>query len=182
MRKTLIILGIVAIPLIILIIKCISVSNQEVDIRNMYKAKIDGRSSYYDNKIFKEIKQVGSIALRNDSSFRMVVNSIMAGRKDSEGLAMKWITESNPAAQFTEVSAAYRELSRTVSANRDGFVKMEEQIQEVVRQHDNLLDKFPGNIWLVTILGRKHLEYKPITSDRMEEINKTSKDNDIGVF
>jgi hypothetical protein len=57
----------------------------------------------------------------------------------------------------------------------------EKMIQNIVMEHNNLIDKFPGSLWN-SFLGRKHLEYKPITSDRTDEVIRTGKDNDVKVF
>jgi len=174
-------IGVFIIGLFVILISCISASNREVELRNKFTEQFDNRSALYD-KVFKTIKQKGQVAKQNDSSFRYNVNAIMAGRKDAEGLMMKWIQESNPNANFSEVSALYKDLSRAIEAQREEFFQQEKLLRSVKREHDDLLGKFPGGFLLKTILGRKNLEYTPITSDRTENAVKTGKDNDIEVF
>ncbi len=175
------VLGLVGILLFSIISGVISTSNQEVDLRNRFKQKMDERTAFYD-KMWKTISQKGQVALKNDSSFARNVDAIMAGRKDAPQLFMKWVTESNPNANFDQVSALYADLSRTIEAQRDGFFMEEKVIQGIVLEHDNLLGKFPSGVILKNFMGRTNLVYKPITSDQTDEVIKTGKDNNTKVF
>ena len=183
MQKTIIrwsAIGIGAIMILMLFSGIIGFSNDEVDLRNRYTQKMDERTAFYD-KMWKTISQKSQIALKNDSSFAKNVNAIMAGRKDAPGIFMKWVQESNPNANYEAVSALYADLSRAVEGQRDGFFMQEKMIQGIVLEHSNLIGKFPGSLYNV-FFGRKALEYKPITSDRTDEVIKTGKDNDVSVF
>jgi hypothetical protein len=176
-------LAIIALFLVLgisLVSSIIGFGNNEVDLRNRFKQKMDERTAFYD-KMWKTLSQKSQIALKNDSSFARNIDMIMAGRKDAPQVFMKWVQESNPNANFDQVSKLYEDLSRSVEAQRDGFFMQEKMIQDIVLQHSNLLDKFPGTIWNM-FYGRKHLEYKPITSDRTDEVIRTGKDNDVKLF
>jgi hypothetical protein len=98
----------------------VSLGNQEIELKNQFKQKMDERTAFYD-KMWKTLAQKSQIALRNDSSFSRNVNAIMTGRKDAEGIFMKWVQESNPNANYSEVSKLYADLSRAVEGQRDGF-------------------------------------------------------------
>jgi hypothetical protein len=102
----------------------------------------------------------------------------MEGRKDSEGVFMKWITESNPNANYSEVSVLYKDLSRAVEAQREGFFNEEKVLQDVVRQHKNLIQKFPNSFYNM-FYGRTKLEYTPIKSSLTEEVMRTGKDDNV---
>jgi hypothetical protein len=175
------VLGIIALFVFGIFTSIISTSNQEVDLRNRFKQKIDERTAFYD-KMWKTISQKSQVALRNDSSFANNVNAIMAGRKDAQGLFMKWVQESNPNANYETVSALYADLSRTIEGQRDGFFMEEKMIQSIVLEHDNIMGKFPSGVILSTFMGRTKLTYKPITSDITDEVIKTGKDNNTKVF
>jgi lipopolysaccharide export LptBFGC system permease protein LptF len=155
----------------------ISFSNSEIDLRNTFEQKMDERTSFYD-KMFKIISQKTQIAVKNDESFRENVNIIMAGRKDSEQVFFKWITESNPNANYETVSAIYQDLSRAVEAQREGFFIQEKVLQDIVRQHKNLIQKFPNSFYNF-FFGRLPLEYKPISSDITNQVMNTSLENDF---
>lgn len=175
--------GIAAIVLVLLsalTLKCISVSNEDVRQRNMFAAKFSKRTAFFD-KMKKIFAQKAQIAVKNDSSFARNIELIMTGRKDAEGIMMKWITESNPNANFSEVSALYKDLSRAVEAERDGFFVIEQELQDVKMQNDNLIKQFPGSV-LFAFMGRTEIEYKPITSDETDEVIKSGKDNNTKLF
>jgi hypothetical protein len=158
----------------------ISFNNNEVDLRNRFKQKMDERTAFYD-KMWKTLAQKSQIALKNDSSFARNVDAIMTGRKDAPQLFMKWVQESNPNANYDQVSELYKDLSRSVEGQRDGFFMQEKMIQGIVLEHSNLLGKFPGSLYNI-FFGRKPLEYKPITSDRTDDVIRTGKDNDVKLF
>lgn len=152
----------------------ISYTNQEIDIRTRFQQKMDERTAFYD-KMWKTISGKSSIALKNDSSFRQNINIIMSGRKDADGLVMKWVQETNPNANYDQVSALYKDLSRTIESERDGFFQEEKAIQDIVRVHKNLLQKFPSGLFISV----EPLVYKPITSDRTDGVMKSGKDNNV---
>ena len=174
-------IGLVGIILFSIFSSVISTSNEEVGLRNQFKQKMDERTAFYD-KMWKTISQKSQVAIKNDSSFVKNVNSIMAGRKDAPGIFMKWVQETNPNANFDAVSALYADLSRTIEGQRDGFFMQEKSIQDIVLQHDNIMSKFPSGVILETFMGRTKLVYKPITSDRTDNVIETGKDNDTKVF
>ena len=175
------VMGIIALFVFGIFTSVISTSNREVDLRNRFKQKMDERTAFYD-KMWKTISQKSQIAVKNDSSFVRNVNIIMSNRKDAEGLVMKWVQESNPNANFDQVSALYADLSRTIEGERDGFFMQEKMIMDIVLAHDNIMTKFPSGFILSSFMGRTRLVYKPITSDRTDDVIKTGKDNDTKVF
>lgn len=158
----------------------IGFSNDEVDLRNRFNQKMTERTAFYD-KMWKTIAQNGQITLRADSSFAKNVNAIMAGRKDAPGIFMKWVQETNPNANYEVIGKMYQNLCNVVEGQRDGFFIEEKVIQGIVYEHNNLIQKFPGSFYNM-FFGRKELDYKPITSDRTDDVMKTGKDNDVSVF
>lgn len=175
------IIGLVVLVFIGLFSSVISTSNEEVDLRNRFKQKMDERTAFYD-KMWKTISQKSQIAVKNDSSFAKNVNAIMAGRKDAGNLFMKWVQESNPNANYEAVSSLYADLSRAVEGQRDGFFMQEKMIQDIVLAHDNIMTKFPSGFILSNFMGRTRLTYKPITSDRTDGVIQSGKDNEVGLF
>jgi hypothetical protein len=183
-KKTIVtlgVLGLVAILVFSFIASIISWGNREVDLRNRFDQKMNERTAFYD-KMWKTLAQKSQIALKNDSSFANNINMIMAGRKDAPQLFMKWVQESNPNSNYDQVSKLYEDLSRSVEGQRDGFFMEEKMIQDIVLQHSNHLDKFPGSMWNGMFYGKEKLKYKPITSDRTDDVIRTGKDNDVKLF
>ena len=165
----------------ILVTSVISTSNDEVGLRNRFKQHMDQRTAFYD-KMWKTLSGKGQVVVKADSSFMRNVDAIMAGRKDAQNVMMKWIQESNPNANFEVIANLYADLSRAIESERDGFFMEEKMIQGIVYEHDNLLGKFPSGFVLNSIMGRQNLVYKPITSDRTDDVMKTGKDNNDRVF
>ena len=181
--STIVKLGILVLIIIILFISISSLvnyANKDMGYRNLFKAKFSERTAFYD-KMWKVISQKGQVAVENDSSFRNNINAIMQGRKDADQLMMKWIQESNPNANFDQVSVLYQDLSRTIEAEREGFFDREKSLQDIKMQDDNLITQFPSSVFL-SILSRKEIEYKPITSDQTDQVIETGKDNNTKVF
>jgi hypothetical protein len=170
-------IGLGVILLLVFVGNFVHFSNSEIDLRNTFEQKMDERTSFYD-KMYKVISQKTQIAVKNDESFRQNVNIIMEGRKDSEQVFFKWITESNPNANYEAVAAIYQDLSRAVEAQREGFFVQEKILQDVVRQHKNLIQKFPNSFYNF-FFGRQPLEYVPISSDYTREVMRTGLENDF---
>jgi hypothetical protein len=170
-------IGLAIIAILIFVSSIASFSNQEIELRNTFEQKVEQRTAFYD-KMYKIISQKGQVAVKNDSSFRKNVEIIMAGRQDSEQVMFKWITESNPNANYEQVSILYQDLSRAIEAQREGFFLEEKTLQDIVRQHSNLLQKFPTSFYNL-FLGRKKLKYTPVKSTLTEEVMKTGIDDHV---
>lgn len=170
-------IGAIVIMIIAAFATFVSFSNSEIDLRTAFEQKIDERTAFYD-KMYKVISQQTQIAVKNDESFRQNINIIMEGRKDAEGVFMKWIQETNPNANYSEVSVLYKDLSRSVEAQREGFFNEEKVLQDIVRQHKNHIQKFPNSFYNM-FMGRQPLEYKPIQSSLTEEVMRTGKDDNV---
>lgn len=174
------VIGGAIILVIMLVTGFIGFSNHEIDLRNQFTQKMNERTAFYD-KMWKTISQKSQVAIKNDSSFQKNVNAIMAGRKDAGDVFMKWVQESNPNAGFEAVSSLYADLSRAIEGQRDGFFMEEKVAQGIVLEHANLIQKFPGSFYNL-FMGRQALVYKPITSDRTDDVIRTGKDNDVSLF
>lgn len=169
--------GLGVIVLLVLLSSFISFSNDEIKLRNTFTQKFDERTAFYD-KMFKVVAQRTQIAVKNDKAFRDVVNAQVTGQKTGEQAMMVWITQSNPAATFSEVSKLYQELGRAVEAQREGFFIQEKVMQDVVKQHSNLIETFPGSFYNL-FFSREKLVYKPIQSTITEQVMKTGKDDNV---
>jgi hypothetical protein len=173
-------LVIIGIPVIFLISTYASFNNREVDLRTTFEMQMKNRSALYD-KMWKVISQKAQITKAYDSSFIRIVNAAMDPRKDGANIMMKWVTESNPTLQAGTVQELYKDLSRTVESERTAFFEREETLASIQQQHSKFLRSFPNNFYNI-FMGRKELEYKPITSDRTEDVMRTGKDNNVEVF
>ena len=105
----------------------------------------------------------------------------MSGRKDAQQVVFKWVTETNPNANFSEVTRLYENLSNSIEGQREGFFEEEKILADIKREHDRVLKRFPSSVFL-SILGRESLVYSPISSDRTDEVFKMGQDNSVKVF
>lgn len=178
--KNLVIIIVLAVSFFYLGSAFITTNNADRTLRNVYTAKINERTTFYD-KMWKIISQKSQIALKNDSAFQNIVNLQVTGQKNGENVMWAWVQQSNPTATFTEVTSLYRELGQAIEAERNGFFEQEKVLQSIKLQHDNLCDMFPGSM-IMWILGRDKLNYVPITSDQTINIINTGKDNNVKLF
>jgi hypothetical protein len=167
-------------PLIFVIATYASFNNKEVDLRTTFEMEMKNRTALYD-KMWKVISQKAQVTKAYDSSFLRIVQEAMDPRKDGANILMKWVQESNPTLQAGTVQELYKDLSRTIEAERNSFFERETTLSSIQQQHSKFLRRFPNNLYNV-FLGRKELEYKPITSGRTDDVIRTGKDDNVDVF
>lgn len=166
--------------IIITIISCVSLYNEEAEIRTSFNQKIKERTAFYDGMI-KIISGKSQVAIKVDTSFTKNIKAVMEGRKDAEGIMMKWITETNPNANFNEVAALYKDLSRSIEAERKGFFETEKMIQDIVKQHELLMTRFPSG-FILKMMGKEMLDYKVIQSSKTKQVMDSGIDDNESVF
>lgn len=157
------------------IISAVSFYNAANRNQNLYKKNFTDRTSSLDalKRIIGGKAQATSMA---EDGFLEVVTAQMDGRKDAEGLAMKWIKEANPAATYADIVKLYQELTRTIESQRMSFLERETNLSAIVQEQDNLITQFPNNIW-AGIMGFKAIEYKPIVSTAVNDAIRTGIDD-----
>jgi hypothetical protein len=170
----------ISLPVVFLVATYSSFNNTDVDYRTTFTMETKKRTAFFD-KMWKKISGKSQIAVKYDSSFIRIVQTAMDPRKDGANIMMKWVTESNPTMQASTVQELYVELGRTIDSEREGFYEREEMLASIEQQHTKFLLSFPNNFWNI-FMGRKPVEYSPITSSRTEEVMRTGKDDSISVF
>lgn len=163
-----------------LVIGAVSFYNKTVDYQTNYEKNMKDESSYYDNIIRKAISGGAQISSKASAEFKEIVRLQMEGRKDS-GVLFKWVQEVNYGAGYSDVVRLYENLQRTIEATRTEFVNRESLISAIAEQQNKYVKRFPNNIY-AKIFGVKPIDFKPITSSAMENINKTRKDDDEDIF
>ena len=136
-----------------------------------YSQKTSEQISTYDAN-YLTFKQKSEVTAINKETFIAVTDIIMAGRKDGQGLAWKWVTENQPI-PYTEFSSFYKDLSAFTEQQYGAMAAIEQQKQQLVKEQTLLIHKFPNNIynrWLKI----KPLQYKAgYISDQTKELFKT---------
>ena len=174
----LVVLSIITIPVIVGVVYYVNTYNKEVSIRTLFEQNISDRAALLD-KMYKVGKKKGSVVLKADSSFIKMIGVVMSARKDGPSVMTKWVTEQNPTASYKEITDMYKDLSRALEANQEELYNKEQELSRVVAIHKNLLNQFPSNLILS---DKEPLKYKPISSDKTDEVLRTGKDNDVSAF
>lgn len=107
--------------------------------------KNDERKAFYDN-LYKTIVQQTQIAVKNDNSFKAVVDAQVSSQANGEQLTWSWVKQSNPAATYTKVTKLYDVLMRSIEAKRAQFFEQEKILQDIDMQHNNLIGQFPNSL------------------------------------
>ena len=173
MKKTSLILIIAGVVLAIVLISYFSYSNKEISLRNQSDAQIGKIEGVYD-KMWKVIQQKTQVTTEYKEAFKEIYPELIAGRY-SEGELVKWVQEDNP--EFD--ASLYKDLMQSIEILRTEFQIAQEKELDIIREHKNLRQKFPGSLF---IGGRKDIEYNIISSTRSKEIMSTGLEDDITLW
>lgn len=155
----------------------VSYSNREVLLRTQFSAQQKANEVVFD-KVWKIIQQKAGVSSEYADKFKEIYVQIMDARYDKgDGTLMKWIQEQNP--QFD--ASLYKDLSLAIESNRSEFMRVQERLIDIKREHDNLRMLFPSSVFL-TIKGVKELEMKLVTSSKTDKAFATGKDDDVELF
>ena len=167
----------VVILAIVFISNVIGWGNDENSLRADFDEAFTNRTAFYD-KMWKKVVDKDKVTAKADTSFQRMINTVMSNRKDGEGLMMKWITESNPGANHSKIVEMYESLARTIEAEREGFFVQEKVLAKIQKQHKLMITNWPGKFYNL-FYDKEVIAFKPITSDRTDNVISTGKDNQI---
>lgn len=155
----------------------VSYNNKDIDLRNQAKAQQQANQVIYD-KVWKILQQKAGVLDKYSGDFKEIYNGIMNGRYQGDAKQspmFKWITESNP--QFSV--EMYKNLSDAIEGQRSEFAMVQKRLIDIKREHDNLRQKFPGNIF---IGGRGEIKIDIVTSTKTEKTFETGKEDNVDLF
>jgi len=183
MSKTLVaVLGCLGVGLLLLVViagMAIGFHNKEVRLRNLIVNKQTDNKNQMD-KMWKNIDQVAQVSDEQKKALVEIFTSHAAARtSEGQGRVMAWIKESVPDASPT--SKTYLNLQNIIVSERDGFTMRQKEILDFKREHDNIIDVFPGNIFAM-IMNRKKIDVVIVTSTRTEKAFESGKDDDTDLF
>ena len=152
----------------------VTYNNAEIGLRSQIKAVQKSNEAVFDS-VWKIIKQQAQIADKHKDAFKDIYKGIMSERySKGDGSLMKWITEANP--NFD--SRLYEKVSNSVEAQRLSFLREQQKLIDLKREHDNLRLQIPSS-WFVG--SRPEIDVVIVTSTKSEEAFKTGKENDISL-
>lgn len=97
---------------------------------------------------------------------------LMEGRYATGGSFMKWIKEHNPQFDFS----LYKDIMNSIEGLRAEFANVQIKLRDLKREHDNLLDTFPGS-WFLS--GRDHIKVQLVTSGKTKQVFEAGEENDV---
>jgi hypothetical protein len=131
--------------------------NTEKSYQLEYKQVEQDQLTTFDNNylIFKEKSNIAEL---NKETFITVTEIIMSNRKDGQNIAWKWVHE-NQQFDYNEFTKFYSDLSNFTSERYKENNSMERRKQEMAKQHNFLIQTFPGVIYN-QFFKFNQLEYK----------------------
>ena len=167
--------GVGILLLVVLLAMGISFHNKEVKLRNLITNKQTDNKSEMD-AMWKTIDQNAQVTVMQKDALREIFNDYAAGRtpKGGSGALALWVKEAVPNVD----QRTYTLLMNTITAQRDGFKFRQKELLDFKREHDNLIDTFPNNIF-AGLLGRNKIDVVIVTSTRTEEAFKSGKDDNV---
>lgn len=153
----------------------VSVYNTEVSLRNTAAAQWNVTQGFHD-KMWKILKEKAQITEQYRATFNEIYPKLIKGRYEQNSkLLAQFITEANP--NFD--TSLLHNLMVSVEAERTGFFNEQKKLQNIQQEYNSLLESFFARF---VVGGKAKMDYKMITSDATEEVFKSGKDNNVGVF
>ena len=121
-------------------------SNDEIQLRNQITAQQEVNTATFDN-MWAVISGQAQVADRYKESFQSVYENIMSSRYGEAGrqsALLDFIQESNP--QFD--ASVFTNLNQTIESQRNTFLRNQNRLIDLSREHNNLLSTIPSK-WFV---------------------------------
>ena len=173
-------IGVIALTIIMMVgTMYFSYSNQDIRLRNLAAKEQQVTKIAFDNT-WKIIQGKAQVADKYQGDFRKIYSEIMSERYsgDRAGALMSWVHEQNPNLD----SSLYKEISNSIEVQRTLFAGAEERLLQIKQEDDNLIMTQPGAFFLQTLMGRKPIEVKTVTSDTTEKAFATGREDKVKVF
>lgn len=152
-----------------------SYNNQEVALRQQAEAQRGKIEGTFDT-MWKIISQQAQVSNEYKDAFKEIYPELIAGRySQGDGSLMKWIKEANP--EFD--ASLYKTLMQTIEVQRLQFLKTQERMLDIIREHETLCQTYPSK-WFVT--NKTPIEYTVISSTKSKMTMETGIDDDVQLF
>ena len=152
-----------------------SYNNQEVTLRQQAEAQRGKIEGTFDT-MWKIISQQAQVSNEYKDAFKEIYPELIAGRySQGDGSLMKWIKEANP--EFD--ASLYKILMQTIEVQRLQFLKTQERMLDLIREHETLCQTYPSK-WFIT--NKTPIEYTVISSTKSKMTMETGIDDDVQLF
>ena len=150
-------------------------NNQEIALREQAEAQ-RGKVEGVHDAMWKIISQKAQVSQEYREGFDSIYTHIIAGRySQGDGTLMKWIKEANP--NFD--SSLYKDVMDAIEVQRTQFMKAQERMIDIKRQHTTLCKTYPG-CWFIS--NKSEIEYTVVSSTQSKEVMKSGIDDNVELF
>lgn len=152
-----------------------SYNNQEVALREQAEAQ-RGKVEGVHDAMWKIISQKAQVSQEYRVGFDSIYTHIISGRySQGDGSLMKWIQEANP--NFD--TSLYKDVMDAVEIQRTQFMKAQERMIDIKRQHSTLCKTYPGR-WFIS--NTSEIEYTVVSSTRSKMTMETGTDDEVKLY
>ena len=150
-------------------------NNQEIDLRQQCEAQ-RGKVEGVHDAMWKIISQKAQVSQEYRAGFDSIYTHIISGRySQGDGSLMKWIQEANP--NFD--TSLYKDVMDAVEIQRTQFMKAQERMIDIKRQHSTLCKTYPGR-WFIS--NTSEIEYTVVSSTRSKMTMETGTDDEVKLY
>jgi hypothetical protein len=150
-------------------------NNQEIALREQAEAQ-RGKVEGVHDAMWKIISQKAQVSQEYREGFDSIYTHIIAGRySQGDGTLMKWIKEANP--NFD--SSLYKDVMDAIEVQRTQFMKAQERMIDIKRQHTTLCKTYPG-CWFIS--NKSEIEYTVVSSSQSKEVMESGIDDNVKLF
>lgn len=150
-------------------------NNQEIALREQAEAQ-RGKVEGVHDAMWKIISQKAQVSQEYREGFDSIYTHIIAGRySQGDGTLMKWIKEANP--NFD--SSLYKDVMDAIEVQRTQFMKAQERMIDIKRQHTTLCKTYPG-CWFIS--NKSEIEYTVVSSSQSKEVMETGVDDNVKLY
>ena len=150
-------------------------NNQEIALREQAEAQ-RGKVEGVHDAMWKIISQKAQVSQEYREGFDSIYTHIISGRySQGDGTLMKWIKEANP--NFD--SSLYKDVMDAIEVQRTQFMKAQERMIDIKRQHTTLCKTYPG-CWFIS--NKSEIEYTVVSSSQSKEVMESGIDDNVKLF
>lgn len=154
----------------------VSSSNAEVRLRNQVVAQQKSNEAVFDNT-WKILQSQAGVAQTERESFRATYSQIM---QDTRGVAGSGALASFFTQAKIDISPElFGKLMTSIEAQRTAFTREQQELIDLKREHDTLLQTLPSSIF---VGDRPPIEIIVVTSAKTEAAFGSGQENDVELF
>lgn len=137
--------------------KSFKLYTDESEIVAEYDLKVVELNNIYSD-IFSELKEDSKFDIKNDSTFKSIVNEIIIGNYKSEEDFFYWIQSNNISVNFLDASTTYKKLYKIVSDNKSKILAVDYVIHNLIDTYNNNIEIGSGKVINSVLFGFEQIQ------------------------